>query len=95
MNQQKHWYDYLFILTPIYFALGLFNILFAWLGLIFFLTPLVLACTKWNKLYCNRFCDRGQFFTLLGAGSACPGRKTCPSGCAPRPSVTASWLFSW
>ena len=29
----KHWYDYLWVYAIIYFALGFFNILFAWLGL--------------------------------------------------------------
>ena len=33
---KKHWYDYLWIWTIIYFALGFFNILFAWLGMIDF-----------------------------------------------------------
>ena len=28
----KHWYDYLWVYAIIYFALGFFNILFAWLG---------------------------------------------------------------
>ena len=36
MNKKKHWYDYLWIVTPIYLGLGFFNILFAWLGMIFF-----------------------------------------------------------
>ena len=30
----KHWYDYLWVYAIIYFALGFFNILFAWLGMI-------------------------------------------------------------
>lgn len=79
MNQQKHWYDYLFIVTPIYFGLGFFNILFAWVGLIFFLTPLILACTNWNKIYCNRFCDRGQFFALLGGRFGLSRKKDIPT----------------
>ena len=36
----KHWYDYLWVYAIIYFALGFFNILFAWLGMIDFLLPL-------------------------------------------------------
>ena len=34
---KKKWYDYLWIWTIIYFVLGFFNILFAWLGMIDFL----------------------------------------------------------
>ena len=40
MKKAKHWYDYLWIVTPVYLALGFFNILFAWLGMIFFCLPL-------------------------------------------------------
>ena len=32
----KHWYDYLWVYAIIYFALGFFNILFTWLGMIDF-----------------------------------------------------------
>ena len=39
----KHWYDYLWVYAIIYFALGFFNILFAWLGMIDFLLPLLLS----------------------------------------------------
>ena len=43
MKQKKHWYDFLWIVTPIYLGLGFFNIMFAWLGMIFFSVPLVIA----------------------------------------------------
>ena len=33
----KKWYDYLWIAELLYLALGLTNILFAWLGMLFFL----------------------------------------------------------
>lgn len=66
MKAKKHWYDYLWIVTPIYFSLGFFNIMFAWIGMIFFCLPLIISIFGGGKLYCNRYCDRGQFFTLLG-----------------------------
>lgn len=66
MNRSKHWYEYLWIVTPVYLLLGFFNILFAWLGMIFFCVPLIIAIATGNKTYCNRYCDRGQFLTLLG-----------------------------
>lgn len=66
MKGKKHWYDYLWIVTPIYLGLGFFNILFAWLGMIFFCLPLLIAIFGGSKLYCNRYCDRGQFLSLLG-----------------------------
>ena len=66
MKNKKRWYDYLWILELVYFSLGFFNILFAWLGLCMFLIPLFLALAGWDKAYCNRYCDRGQLFALLG-----------------------------
>ena len=66
MDKKKHWCDYLWIYTPIYLALGMFNILFAWLGMIEFLIPLCLALFGGEKVFCNRYCGRGQLFDLLG-----------------------------
>jgi len=63
---KKHWYDYLWIAEIVYFSLGLFNILFAWLGLISMALPLGFAVFGGNKAYCNRYCGRGQLFSLLG-----------------------------
>ena len=50
----KKWYDYLWIWSIVYFALGFFNILFAWLGMIDFLVPLVIAIFGGSKAFCNR-----------------------------------------
>ena len=66
MNKTKKWYDYLWIWSIIYFSLGFFNILFAWLGMIDFIVPLVLAIFGGNKHFCNRFCGRGQLFSVIG-----------------------------
>lgn len=66
MKKSKHWCNYLWIYTPVYLILGLFNILFAWLGMIEFLLPLAIAAFGGNKLFCNRYCGRGQLFDLLG-----------------------------
>lgn len=66
MSNNKEWYNYLWIVTPVYLILGVFNILFAWIGLIFFMTPLLLAIFNKNKIYCNKYCDRGMFLQLLG-----------------------------
>ena len=78
MNKQKHWYDYLWIVTPIYLGLGFFNILFAWLGMIFFCLPLLIAIFGGSKLYCNRYCDRGQFLSLLGGRLKLSRNKPTP-----------------
>lgn len=79
MKKQKHWYDYLWVVTPIYLALGFFNIMFAWLGMIFFMLPLLIAIFGGGKLYCNRYCDRGQFLSMLGGKIKRWGNRPTPA----------------
>lgn len=75
---KKHWYDYLWIWSIVYFALGFFNILFAWLGMIDFLLPLGFAIFGGNKAFCNRYCGRGQLFQQLGGAWKCSRSKAAP-----------------
>ncbi len=83
MKKVKKWYDYLWILTPVYLALGFFNILFAWLGLVAFFTPLLISIFGGGKAYCNKYCARGQLFQLLGTKFKLSRNKPCPK-----------WLYS-
>lgn len=76
--QKKRRYDYLWIASLVYLALGFFNILFAWLGLICFLTPLCIAIVGGNKAYCNKYCGRGQLFDLLGGRLGLSFKKDPP-----------------
>lgn len=78
MNKKKNWYDYLWILSGLYLTLGLFNILFAWLGLICFIVPLGISIIKGNKSYCNKYCGRGQLFELLGTKFKLSRNKPIP-----------------
>ena len=77
MNKKK-WYDYLWIFSTIYLLLGFVNILFAWLGLICFITPLAIYIIKGNKGYCNRYCGRGQLFSMLGGRFGLSRKKDMP-----------------
>lgn len=77
-GRKRPWYEYLWIVTPIYLGLGFFNILFAWLGMIFFCLPLIIALAGGGKLYCNRYCDRGRFFALLGGKLGLSRRRPTP-----------------
>lgn len=77
MNNKK-WYDYLWIFSTIYLILGFVNILFAWLGLICFITPLAISIIKGNKGYCNRYCGRGQLFSILGGRFGLSRKKDMP-----------------
>ena len=75
---KKHWYDYLWIASLSYLILGFFNIMFAWLGLLCFLIPLIISVAKGSKLYCNRYCGRGQLFGILGGRLGLSRKKDIP-----------------
>ena len=76
--KKKHWYDYLWAWTILYFTLGFFNILFAWLGMIDFLVPLFIAIFGGGKAFCNRYCGRGQLFGQLGGCWKCSRNAKAP-----------------
>ena len=78
MKNKKKWYDFLWIFSTTYIILGFFNILFAWLGLICFFTPLLIAIIKGNKAYCNKYCGRGQLFSMLGGRFGLSRKKDMP-----------------
>ena len=63
--KKKKWTDYLWIWPIVYFSLGFFNILFAWLGMIDFILPLIIASTGGGKAFCNKYCGRGKLFAII------------------------------
>ncbi|MBQ9881564.1 MAG: 4Fe-4S binding protein [Synergistes sp.] len=77
--KKKHWYDYLWIWPILYFALGFFNILFAWLGMIDFLLPLFIAVIGGNKFFCNSICGRGQLFAVIPKTFKLTRKKAAPA----------------
>lgn len=74
----KNWYDYLWIVSIIYFSLGFFNILFAWTGLIFLFSPLIISLIWGNKSYCNFYCERSKLLNLIGNKFKFSKNKTMP-----------------
>lgn len=66
MKNKNKIIDYMWIISVIYLLLGLFNILFAWLGLLCFLIPLIISLSGRGKAYCNTYCGRGQLLNLMG-----------------------------
>lgn len=62
----KKLFQYSFVFTLLYFTLGMFNILFAWLGMICFITPLLISIFMGTKDYCNIYCGRGRLYSFLG-----------------------------
>lgn len=79
MKQQHHWYHYLWLWSIFYFSMSFINILFAWLGLISFCLPLLFAIIGGNKLFCNRYCDRGQLLRVLGSQVGLSRRHEMPA----------------
>ena len=75
---KKRRYDYLWIASAVYLILGFFNILFAWLGLLCFFIPLIMAIIGKDKGYCNRYCGRGQLFSLIGGRFGLSRKKDVP-----------------
>ena len=75
---KQHWYNYLWVWSVVYFVMGFFNILFAWLGLISFFLPLFFAIGKGSKGFCNRYCDRGQLLRMLGSQKGFSRKKDMP-----------------
>ena len=75
---KKKWYDYLWIFSLTYLILGFFNILFAWLGLLCFFIPLIISIVSGTKGYCNRYCGRGQLFSLLGGRFGLSRKRDIP-----------------
>lgn len=76
--KKKAWYEYLYIFSIIYLVLGLFHIVFAWLGLICFFIPLMISIFGGGKTYCNKYCGRGQLFELLGKKKKLSRNKPMP-----------------
>lgn len=82
----QHWSDYLWVASALYLALGFFNILFAWLGIICFILPLGIAVVKGNKAYCNTYCGRGKLFNLIG------GRFGLSRNAKPPKFLSSNWF---
>lgn len=78
MKRERRWYDRLWIVSLTYLALGFFNILFAWLGLLCFFIPLIISAVRGNKAYCSKYCGRGQLFGLLGGGLGLSRKRDMP-----------------
>lgn len=66
-KKRRHWSEYLWIASSVYLILGIFNILFAWIGLLCFAIPLLISIFSGSKAYCNKYCGRGQLFEILGS----------------------------
>jgi len=79
---KRKWTSRLYIFTILLFVLGLFNIIFAWLGFACMIIPFVLLAKDGEKTWCQSYCPRANYLTVLFQGRSLTGRS------APR------WLTS-
>ena len=87
--KKKHWYDYLWIWSVVYFTLGFFNILFAWLGMIDFLLPVMFAAFGGNKFFLQPSLWQGTNYTVSWATiSNIPETGPRQNGCSLNGSDT-------
>lgn len=77
-KNKKSVIDYMWLLSTAYLILGLFNILFAWLGVLCFLIPLIISLSGKGKTYCNTYCGRGQLLDLMGNKLKLSRQKSIP-----------------
>lgn len=78
MSKRNHWYDYLWVLTALYLALG-FLTFFCLAGAAVLFIPLIMASTFGTKSYCNKYCGRGQLFELIGNSWKLSPKRDIPS----------------
>ena len=65
LKQKIMLFDYLFIVTLLFFMLGMVNIVFSWLGVICALLPFVILKRTGKKLWCQRYCPRAHLLTKI------------------------------
>jgi hypothetical protein len=63
-----NWIKYLYLVTILFFALGFFNIIFAWMGFICLTLPFVLLARDNKKTWCQKYCPRASLFSVLFKG---------------------------
>jgi hypothetical protein len=71
---KKKWTSKLYIITVLFFSLGFFNIIFAWLGFACLILPFVLLAKDGDKTWCKGYCPRASLFTKLLNGRSLTGK---------------------
>jgi hypothetical protein len=74
---KPNWTKYLYVVTILFFILGFFNIIFAWLGFVCLTLPFVMLVKDKKKTWCQKYCPRASLFTTLFKGKSLTG-KTVP-----------------
>lgn len=72
MNQS--WKKYTYLVTILFFALGFFNILFAWMALLCLGLPFILLLKNKKKVWCQDYCPRANLFGILFRNRSLTGK---------------------
>lgn len=72
---KNNWKNYLYLWAILFFALGLFNIVFAWLGFVCMILPFILLARNKKKTWCQGYCPRANLFDVLFRGRSLTGKS--------------------
>jgi len=61
------WMKYSYLFTISFFILGIFNIIFAWIGFLCLIMPFVFVIKDNRRTWCQSFCPRSNLLTRLSA----------------------------
>lgn len=64
---KKAWITYSYLFTILFFALGFFNIVFAWVGFLCIIMPFVFVIKDNKRTWCQSYCPRSNLFIRLFA----------------------------
>lgn len=70
----ENWKNYTYLFTILFFVLGFFNILFAWLGFACLTIPFILLLKDRKKTWCQSYCPRVNLFENAFKGRSLTGR---------------------
>lgn len=71
---RKGFKGYLYIITILFFVLGFFNIVFAWLGFTCLTLPFILLLKNRKKTWCQQYCPRASLFGALFRNRSITGK---------------------
>lgn len=73
---KRNWIQYSYLFTILFFALGFFNIVFAWVGFFCLILPFVFVIKDNKKTWCQSYCPRANLFNrvfaVIGKKSTAP-----------------------
>ena len=65
MKMKNAWIKYSYLFTLLFFSLGFFNIVFAWVGFFCLIMPFVFVIKHNKRTWCQSYCPRSNLLTRL------------------------------